>query len=220
MVLESVAAAFLAGLASFLSPCFLPLVPAMLAYLTSPTACASGGTKAGFSQKNTLFFIAGFVLIFSVIGVALNTVLSSAAPDARLFLSRAGGIIVFLMGLSLLGVLRFDFLPKIKLLGIAMPQNPSEAPFIAGCAFAAGAGGCMGAILGGIALLSTVSSASAFLLFFTYSLGLASPIFLLSFLSERLASRICRILSGNLYEKLVGALLALFGIAVFLGLFG
>jgi len=220
MAPEGIVAAFLAGVASFLSPCFLPLVPAMLAYLASPASCAPGGTKTGFSRKNTILFIAGFTIVFSLVGLALNTVLSGIAPDARSLISKAGGAIVFLIGLSMLGVLQFDFLPCIRLFGLSMPKKPSEAPFLAGCVFAAGAGGCMGAILGGIAVLSAVSAASAAVLFFAYSLGLACPLFLLSFLSKPLASKICRSISGEAYERIVGAILALFGFLVFIGFFG
>lgn len=220
MVLESILAAFFAGVASFLSPCFLPLVPPMLAYLSSPSSCTANNSQKGFSQKNILIFIAGFVIVFSIMGIVLNTILSNTAPDARNILAKIGGAMVFLMGLSILRIISLDFLPNINLFGINMPKTPSEAPFIAGCAFAAGAGGCMGAILGSIAVLSTVSSASAFILFFTYSVGLACPLFLLSFLSKPLASKICGFFSGALYEKIVGVLLALFGILVFAGFFG
>ena len=67
--------AFIAGLGSFFAPCILPIVPAFLAYISGTTI--SDITKSNQSSKiiinkanvmlNTVFFVLGFSLVFSVI---------------------------------------------------------------------------------------------------------------------------------------------------------
>ena len=74
--------AFIAGLGSFFAPCILPIVPAFLAYISGTTI--SDITKSNQSSKiiinkanvmlNTVFFVLGFSLVFSVIGVTINSV--------------------------------------------------------------------------------------------------------------------------------------------------
>src|SRR3989338_3291427 len=99
--------AFVAGLASFLSPCILPLLPAFLAYLAGTAGQeiqhASAGAKIFL---NTLFFVAGFALIFSLLGILLNSVLVSSSFTIRIWLGRIGGLVIILFGLYLLGLIR------------------------------------------------------------------------------------------------------------------
>jgi cytochrome c-type biogenesis protein len=64
-------AAGLAGLASFLSPCVLPLVPGYVSYVAG-SAAAEGGVRAIASRQRTLELSAAFVVGFSTVFVALG----------------------------------------------------------------------------------------------------------------------------------------------------
>jgi cytochrome c-type biogenesis protein len=89
MVEVSYLVAFLAGIVSFLAPCVLPLVPGFLVYLAG-----TGAGKVGSGRWDTfiasVLFVAGFSLVFSVLGILLTTILNSAAYDVQIWLSRAG----------------------------------------------------------------------------------------------------------------------------------
>jgi len=87
MVELTIGIAAIAGLGSFLAPCILPMIPAFLAYISGTTLTElqkNNGTVNLVASRlniilNTLFFVAGFTIVFSVLGVILNSVLSASA---------------------------------------------------------------------------------------------------------------------------------------------
>ncbi|MES0343918.1 MAG: cytochrome c biogenesis protein CcdA, partial [Anaerolineales bacterium] len=68
----TVGLALLAGLASFLSPCVLALVPAYVGYLGSRTVRADGTVveNRGLTFAHGLAFVLGFSFVFVLLGVA------------------------------------------------------------------------------------------------------------------------------------------------------
>ena len=115
--------AFVAGLISFISPCVLPLVPAYVGYMggrmtnTVARATAGGGSQVSTtsaSQRFTtathsLFFIAGFTLVFVGIGL-LSTAFVRQVGGANVntlteLIGRIGGVIIIFFGLHFMGVL-------------------------------------------------------------------------------------------------------------------
>jgi len=210
--------AFAAGFLSFLSPCILPLIPAFLAYLSGTTIEEAEKSKKKLNVfLNASFFVLGFSLVFSLIGVLLNTVLLSIGYDARIWLSRIGGIIIIAFGLYLLGILKLPFLNvehKFRPKNFKISYLTS---FIFGVAFAAGWTPCVGAVLGGILTLALTSPGTAFGLLFSYSIGLGIPFLLTGlFLSQTLSfiTRIGPIL--KYFNILMGIVLIVIGILVFI----
>jgi cytochrome c-type biogenesis protein len=88
----------LAGLGSFLSPCILPIIPGFLSYLSS-SSIKEANEEGALDEKtdykkgstiiitkkakinifiNTVYFVLGFSLIFSVLGVILNGILATS----------------------------------------------------------------------------------------------------------------------------------------------
>jgi cytochrome c-type biogenesis protein len=64
--------ALFAGLASFVAPCILPIIPAFLAYISGTTLTEIGSKQeSNFKINkinillNTIFFVLGFSVIFS-----------------------------------------------------------------------------------------------------------------------------------------------------------
>ena len=74
--------AFGAGIVSFLAPCVLPLVPGFLIYLAG-TSAKEGSGKRWDIVLASILFVAGFSLVFSLLGVLLNTVLMSVSNGAQ-----------------------------------------------------------------------------------------------------------------------------------------
>jgi cytochrome c-type biogenesis protein len=176
------ATAFLAGLLSFVSPCVLPLIPAYLSFLTGSSleelkADRSAGRRTRV-MLHALAFIAGFTLVFMVIGLfasAAGTVLL----DYKDWIARIGGAVIIILGLNMVGLFNIPFLAMDKRLRMRSANRSLLASFLVGLGFAAGWSPCIGPILSGILLLASQEQfgTAAFLLF-VYSMGLAIPFLL------------------------------------------
>ena len=94
---------FLGGVASFLSPCILPIVPVYLGIL-------SKGKK---TILNTFLFILGLSLTFVSIGFSFSILTGLFFNDTIKIIA---GIIVIILGFHQTGILKFDFLEKNKAL--------------------------------------------------------------------------------------------------------
>ncbi|HLD75456.1 MAG TPA: cytochrome c biogenesis protein CcdA, partial [Candidatus Norongarragalinales archaeon] len=165
--------AFLAGLFSFLSPCVLPLVPAFLTFLAGTSASKTPSRRRIF--LSSLFFVLGFSLVFSLLGVLLQSVLSGAAYEIRTYLGYLGGAFIILFGLLLMGLIRIDVLEsehKLK-----APKTPFSflTAFLFGASFAVGWTPCVGPVLGSVLTLAATQPSGAFFLMAAYSLGLGLP---------------------------------------------
>ena len=209
--------AFVAGIVSFLSPCILPLIPAFLSYLSGTTVEEAQKSKKKLNVFiNTVFFVLGFAIVFSLIGVLLNTLLVNVGYDARIWLSRIGGIIIIAFGLYLLGLLKLPFLNvehKFRPKNFKISYITS---FIFGTAFAAGWTPCVGAVLGSILTLALTSPGSAFSLLFSYSIGLGIPFLLAGIFLSQTLSFISKAESFLKYfNYLMGVVLIVLGILVF-----
>lgn len=175
MVNLGVLVAFAAGLVSFLSPCVLPIIPGFLAYLAG-ASLADAKKKRLEIFLNAVAFVLGFSLVFSLLGVALNTVLAAVALDVQMWLARIGGLVIIVFGLSLTGLLHIPFLEKEHKLTVRFQLSSRYLTSIVfGAAFAAGWTPCVGAVLGSILGLAATRPGSAFWLLFAYSIGLGLP---------------------------------------------
>ncbi len=211
--------AFLAGLASFLSPCVLPLVPAFVAYLSGTTASeiAHNSAKARASILiNTILFVTGFTFVFALLGALINSVLLDIAYTLKDTLAKIGGAVIVLLGLVLLGVIKPGFLQqehKLRLKGLKPSYLTS---FLFGAAFAVGWTPCVGAILGVIFTLALTQPAIAFGLLFAYGLGLGVPFIAVGAFTSTATGLINKYQGAMKYVmKAAGLILILLGILVF-----
>lgn len=176
----TVGIAFLAGLVSFVSPCVLPLVPAYLSFLTGSTVDELrenlDADMRARSIVHSLAFIAGFTLVFVLLGASASAI-GGALRDNQVLIARIGGIIVIVLGLQMLGVLRLRLLARDTRLQVRSERRSLAASAVVGLAFAAGWSPCIGPILAGILTLASQAHSvgqGAWLLF-VYSMGLAVP---------------------------------------------
>ena len=215
--------ALFAGIASFVAPCILPMIPAFLAYI-SGTTVTDLSSKSGSTMTinrtgiilNTVFFVLGFSVVFSALGVLINSVLSSAAGDIIQSLNYVGGIIIVSFGLFLL------LSAKIRALNIERKFFPKrkkssyQLSFVFGLSFAAGWTPCVGPILGTILTLAATTPSVSFHLLLAYSLGLGIPFVLMGVFFSR-ATRVIRAMSKHLkyYNLILGGFIIILGILVF-----
>ncbi|MEK6943931.1 MAG: cytochrome c biogenesis protein CcdA [Thermoproteota archaeon] len=219
----TIAIAALAGLGSFVAPCILPMIPAFLAYI-SGTAITElnqkGNTTLSINRTNiilnTVFFVLGFSVVFSAIGVLINSVLSNSATELVTTLNQIGGIIIIGFGGFLLLSTKFVSLNVEKRFFPKKTKSSYPLSFLFGLAFAAGWTPCVGPILGTILTLAATTPAMSFNLLLAYSLGLGIPFILMGVFFSR-ATRIVRAMNKHLkyYSLILGSFIIVLGILVF-----
>jgi cytochrome c-type biogenesis protein len=102
----SLAAAFLAGLVSFLSPCVLPLVPGYISMLSGigMEQLRQGQQPRGGLFASSLSFVLGFSVVFISFGASASAV-GSFLREHRSLLAPIAGALILLFGLHLVGLL-------------------------------------------------------------------------------------------------------------------
>ncbi|MDQ6643251.1 MAG: cytochrome c biogenesis protein CcdA [Chloroflexota bacterium] len=221
----SLGVAFLAGIASFLSPCVLPLVPIYIAQLVGHSVYQSADEQESQPARLTTFlhalmFVLGFTLAFVSLGASAST-LGGFLRVHQLFLRQVGGIILVIFGLHLAGILKVPFFYLQKRFEFH-PTRPSyPASLLFGVIFAIGWTPCVGLILGPIlglaANAATLREGVTLLLF--YSLGLGIPFLLLGLGLDQL-SRALKWLKPYLgkIEIGTGIVMVVAGVVIFFNL--
>jgi len=267
MVLEtSVLVSAGAGLASFLSPCILPILPGFISYLsgtaineaknsvqdTSTTTITSnekvgnmesnsdGGGRGQQKQRqqqqqssstmiltrtrlniflNTVYFVLGFSLIFAVLGVILNSVLSVYGAGFQHYLTSVGGIVIIGFGAYLILTTRIrslNFEKKMTLGRLPRFKTSYITSFVFGAAFAAGWTPCVGPILGSTFALAATHPAAAYNSLLAYSIGLGIPFLITGAFFSRATGIIRRMVKHLKYFNLVmGGILVVVGVLLF-----
>jgi cytochrome c-type biogenesis protein len=173
--------AFVGGLASFLSPCVLPLVPGYISLISGVSVehlKGEHGSQATARRAvifNSLAFNAGLSLIFLLLGAAAGAV--GAAIISNRWVRIIGGLVIIAFGLQLMGVLKIGALYRDTRKFSDEKPRGMLGSFTLGLAFAAGWTPCIGPILGGILGLAATSGGwrSGLILSAFYAAGLAVP---------------------------------------------
>ena len=215
--------AFLAGLASFLSPCVFSLVPAYVGYL-------GGRAAGGETTENNRFitfthglaFVLGFSAVFITLGVATSA-FGHFLFDLRFWLAKIGGIVVIIFGLHMTGIFRIPFLEY----DTRVQQMPDRklgylSSALMGVFFSAGWAPCVGPVLGAILTLALNggSVSTGVSLLSAYSAGLAIP-FLIAALGVGWVSLTLRKYGKVMHyvEVVMGVVLVIIGFMLFSGIF-
>ena len=142
-MITQIIALFGAGVASFLAPCIIPLVPAYLGIIVGEMGDAHDPTRA---VPATLIFIAGFTTVFA--GSARSrALLGSSLSTFQSWVRTVGGVLIIVMGFALLGVAARS-VPRERRLITTLPKVTGVArPYVIGVAFGAGWSPCVGPLL-------------------------------------------------------------------------
>jgi cytochrome c-type biogenesis protein len=214
--------AALAGLASFLSPCVLALVPAYIGYLGGRSVSVSGQvvTNRWITFTHGVAFVTGFSLVFVALGAAASAI-GGLLFGLREWLARIGGLVVVVFGLHTMGVINIPFLDyDTRRQARPDPRLGYFSSALMGIFFSAGWAPCVGPVLGAVltlALNSTNMNRGVILLS-AYSIGLAVPFLLAALGIGQITTLLGR------HQRLIhylsiatGALLVIVGVMLFTG---
>ena len=167
--------AFLAGAASFLSPCVLPLLPGYLSFISGASLdeLAEGDRRV---LTRTVAFVVGFALVFTALGAGAGFVGGALLRNRRILQIVGGGLLVA-MGVAASGLIPLGRLERERrLLPFRAPRGVMGAG-LTGVAFSIGWTPCVGPILASILTLaaSRRDPLAGAVLLFVYSLGLGVP---------------------------------------------
>lgn len=167
--------------------------------------------------KSSIFFVLGFSLIFSIVGILLQTVLTNVGYSVQNWLARIGGLIIIFFGLYLMGLVKPKFLQRDHKFHVKKKFKSSYVTsFVFGAAFAVGWSPCVSAALGAILALSTSSPSSAFILLMAYTLGLGIPFLILGLFAGQAGKLINKTAKWFKYIHITfGILLVFIGILMF-----
>ena len=162
---------------------------------------------------NSAFFVLGFTLVFSVMGVLLQTVLSRASLEAVNTVRLVGGSVIIVFGLLMIASTRYviPFFSVEHKIHVTKFRNNYVTSSAFGVAFALGWTPCVGAILGSVYTLAAVSPGLGFLYLMAFSLGLGIPFLIAGAFISRVSGFMRR--SGR-FLRYFGILSGLFLIGV------
>lgn len=215
----SLLTAFAGGLASFISPCVLPIVPGYLSFISGVNVAefkgqAAPGELVRRVALTSCVFVLGFSTVFVSLGAAA-TLVGYTLQQYKRELGMVGGAVVIVLGLHTMGVIRIPFLLYEK--RAEMRQRPVGfiGAYVVGLAFGFGWTPCIGPILGAILLYASQQEtvSQGVVLLASYSAGLGVP-FIVSALAINRFFRASSHLKRHmlLVERLSGALLIAVGL--------
>ena len=205
---------FLEGIATFISPCLLPMLPIYLSYF----AASGEGDKSRVPVRNILGFILGFTVVFALLGVFAGSV-GRLLVEYKSVINMVTGGVVVLLGAHFLGLFRIH-LPFRRSGGGVPARMGFWSAALFGVVFSVSWTPCVGAFLGSALMLAAQkgSALEGVLMLTLYALGLGIPFFFSALFIDRLkgtfnfVKRNYRIING-----ISGGLLIIMGLLMMTG---
>ncbi len=172
-LLLAIPVALVAGLVSFFSPCVIPLLPGYLSYATGLSGADLGSARRGRMLAGSLLFVAGFTVVFVILGFAAGTV-GAWLVEWRQTLSFILGVLLIVLGLAFAGVIS---LGNTDLRIQRLPAAGLAAAPVLGAVFALSWTPCIGPALAVVLNLglNEGTAVRGGVLGFAYALGLGIP---------------------------------------------
>jgi cytochrome c-type biogenesis protein len=169
---EKLPLAFVAGLASVITPCVLPLVPGYLSAVSAIEVEHLG--ERGSARRvviASLPFIAGFSAVFVVLGAAAAAIAGQVDKQTQ---TQIAGFILVVLGLAFVGLLPWP--ERVMAPGLVHRARRSGSAVLLGGAFAVVAAPCISTVLASILVVASSSGGvtRGAILLLSYSLGLGA----------------------------------------------
>lgn len=189
MTLTTLVALYAAGLASFASPCVLPMLPIYLGVLSGAEAIGASEPSHRRLRLAGIGFAVGLAAVFMALGMGAHVITRSLAAHSR-WLEVGAGCLMMLFGLKLLGWLKLPWSDREA--RPMLHRVPNIGGFAGGVLFGAGFAlgwtPCVGPVLGtalAYAASATASPLAAASMLAVYALGLATPLVVAAFAASR-----------------------------------
>lgn len=200
---------FLEGIASFISPCLLPMIPIYISYFI-------GEDEKNTSKKvlNAIGFVIGFTLIFLLLSIFASTLGILISNNIK-YIKIIFGIIIIFLGLNYMEIIKLKFLNKYKVFNADKKNLNFLKALIFGAVFSISWTPCIGTFLSSALLLVAKHQdmLKGVLLMLVYSIGLGIPFIISVVLIEKLKQAFDIIKRNyNIIKKISGAILILIGI--------
>lgn len=192
---------FLEGIASFISPCLLPMLPIYLSYFM-------GKEEKNLKKaiKNAIGFVIGFTIVFLILSIFASQ-LGSFISQSISYIKIIFGILIILLGLNYMDVLKIKFLNKTKTIKTQTKDLNFFKAILFGILFSFSWTPCIGTFLSSALLLIAKQQdlVKGILLMLVYAIGLGIPFIISVILIEKLKEvfnfikkhyRIIKIISG------------------------
>jgi cytochrome c-type biogenesis protein len=165
--------AFLAGFASVITPCVLPLVPGYLSAVSSVEAGRLGERDTvGRVVRSSIPFILGFTTVFVVLGAGAAAIGGTVSGTAQ---SEIAGFVLVVLGLAFVGLIPVP--ERVLAPGLLAGARRRGSGALLGGAFAVCAAPCIGTVLAAVLVLAsdtgTVLKGAALLAAYALGLGAA-----------------------------------------------
>jgi cytochrome c-type biogenesis protein len=172
---EAFAAAFAAGVVSFVSPCVLPLIPGYLSFV-SGVGFDELGARPRLVVRQTFWFVLGFGVMFALLGAGAAW-FGNALLVHRRSLEIVADAFIVLAGLIYAGLPLPAFLLAERRVNVRYRGSGPVTAVGAGVAFAIGWTPCIGPTLAAILTLAAAEghAEQGAVLLLVYALGLGVP---------------------------------------------
>lgn len=173
---------FLEGLASFISPCLLPMLPIYISYFM--------GEEEKSKKKailNSIGFVLGFTFVFLILSIFASTVGHFISNYTR-YIKIAFGIIIIILGFNYMEIIKLKFLNKTKGIQIKSKNINFFKAMLFGILFSISWTPCIGTFLSSALLLIAKEQEviKGIILMLLYSIGLGIPFVISAGLIEKL----------------------------------
>ena len=192
---------FLEEIASFISPCLLPMLPIYLSYFM-------GKEEKNLKKaiKNAIGFVIGFTIVFLILSIFASQ-LGSFISQSISYIKIIFAILIILLGLNYMDVLKIKFLNKTKMIKTQTKDLNFFKAILFGILFSFSWTPCIGTFLSSALLLIAKQQdlIKGILLMLVYAIGLGIPFIISVILIEKLKEvfnfikkhyRIIKIISG------------------------
>ena len=200
---------FLEGIASFISPCLLPMIPIYIAYFTGENEKNLKGAII-----NSIGFVLGFTIIFMILSIFASQLGGFISANMKYF-KILFGILIIIFGLNYMEILKIKFLNKATNIEFDKKNLNFLKSLLFGLIFSISWTPCIGAFLSSALLLIAKNQdlVKGIILILIYSVGLGIPFIISTILIEKIKG-IFNFIKKNygIIRKISGALLILMGI--------
>lgn len=173
---------FLEGIASFISPCVLPMLPIYISYFAGKE-----DSKTSRALLNSIGFVIGNTIIFILFAI-IASYAGALALGIQKYIKILFGVVIIILGLNYMGILKIKFLNKEIRVKKKIDDFTFFKTILFGMMFSISWTPCIGSFLGSALLLiaNKQNILQGILLMLVYSIGFGIPFIISAVLIEKL----------------------------------